>query len=407
MSILYSPKYAVAIGTAAETFNITGSNDQLEITIDGGSPQTFSLTNGAARTAAQIVADCAALTGATINVAALPAGNVIRIFTNSNLGAASTIDIGNPADSAHTDLGLSLVQYVGYEPIYQTFIGTAKQDIIDGIEAALLAAGWTTVSGSGTTNLLMQSDVTPDNLQIRARIKDNTGNCATISIENVSGTKVGANTTSAGGMLLPGAAKTFNVLANRYSAYVFTAGSVSTAREFVMFGTVALPAHLSGVITECGYLQGNGLSDSSATLVDSFRTSLMSTRAANNSCANLELLVNGSLIQNNNNSFPSVTGSLHFTFYGNVHTNNNTVAGYRWHDDSGHLFAPILNWGLAAFTDEGKARGYLWDAVLSTESYVADQTVTLDSYDFWIITNSNTGSGTLSSPRGSLLVVVP
>ena len=45
-----------------------------------------------------------------------------------------------------------------------TFTGATKQNIIDGIETQLLAAGWSTISGHLTTNLLMQTATTPQGL---------------------------------------------------------------------------------------------------------------------------------------------------------------------------------------------------------------------------------------------------
>lgn len=89
-------------GTVAETFAITaGSNDKLKIRVDGGAPQTFTLTAGATRSAANIVTDLAGLTGATASVAT----NKVKITSNS---ASGFIEFETVANSANATLGLSL-----------------------------------------------------------------------------------------------------------------------------------------------------------------------------------------------------------------------------------------------------------------------------------------------------------
>ncbi len=46
-------------GTTAGPYAITGANDTLKVTVDGGSAQTITLIHGGARTAAQVVTDVA------------------------------------------------------------------------------------------------------------------------------------------------------------------------------------------------------------------------------------------------------------------------------------------------------------------------------------------------------------
>ena len=57
MSIAYVDAVADAVSSLAEPYAITSSNNQFSVTIDGGSAQVITLTNGSARTAAQIVTD--------------------------------------------------------------------------------------------------------------------------------------------------------------------------------------------------------------------------------------------------------------------------------------------------------------------------------------------------------------
>lgn len=87
-----------------------------------------------------------------------------------------------------------------------TFAPAAKQDIINDVGAALLAAGWTTVSGgTGTTAWKLQSATTPQGYAIRVLMQDNSGNCITFSLESSDGTLVGGNSATVGGaFLIPG-----------------------------------------------------------------------------------------------------------------------------------------------------------------------------------------------------------
>jgi len=411
---------ADVVGTVAATFNIGSSNDQLQITIDGGSPQTFTLTHGATRTAANIVTDLAGLTGATASAF----GNLVRITTTSGNGASSSIAFGSPSNNANATLGFSGTT-TGSARVNTTFTGASIQNIIDGIETALLSAGWTTVSGHGTTNLLMQSGLTPNpqNLQMRLRVKSNSGNCATCSIENVAGTKTSTNSTTAGLMLNPGAAKTFRVIANKYQGFVFTS-SVNTSREFVCFGVPALPGPLQGVITECIWGSGNAISDTDTSNRDSFRVALSadgtSGNVTGNNIGNQAFILNGTLLEVNNNTFTgggnnAGNAALRLATTAGarmVATNsspNQTGGGVKWHDDESFIVDAIICFGISGQSDEAKARGYIWDAAIITESFTADSTTSFSdgtaTQNWFNITSSN--AGVQGVARGSLFLIVP
>src|ERR1044071_8307017 len=138
-----------------------------------------------------------------------------------------------------------------------TFTGDTKANIISNIQTQLTNAGWTVVSGGGTTNLLMQTALGADGYnQGRVRFKDNSGSCVQVTLENVSGTKTQTLNTTTGGNLLPAAAKTFRILASKYRFECFTPGT-SLAREVVYAGILAIPTPYVGVITEAIYMGSN------------------------------------------------------------------------------------------------------------------------------------------------------
>ena len=108
------------------------------------------------------------------------------------------------------------------------------------------------------------------------QVKITTANTNTvcISLQNVSGNKVGTNGTSNGGMLLPFAGKGFKIYANKYQAFITVPGSV-VCRDFVAFGVPYVPTWLQGVVWEAMWLQGNSLSDTDTILRYTFRTDLV------------------------------------------------------------------------------------------------------------------------------------
>lgn len=414
MAIQYVDENADLVGTVAETFNCSSSNDQLEITIDGGTLQTITLGHGSARTAAQVAADINAslVDGTAYAIASGPQANHVRIRTTSEAAASSTILIGAPSNNCNTLLGFTATTYTGYTRGHTSWAQSAgtKQELIDKIESELNAVGWTTVSGSGTTTLVMQSALSPpgQNLQMVARIKGTNTNCVSISIENVAGTKASTNSTTAGFMLLPAASKTWLFTINKYQAFIRT--PVTTAvREFAAFGIPALPIFLQGVVTEAIWGHGNSWTDTDATLRDSFRTRIEGSVASGPGAGNFAGICNNNLMQSNNTA-GIFAGALRLTPTSNT---VNAINSYTWHDASALLLDALIGWGLTAASDAAKWRGLLWDAVVSSEAYTGDLTTSFDSHNWIVLTDNNTGlgSGTLgtsqNTQRGSLLLTTP
>jgi hypothetical protein len=410
MAIAYMDKNADAVGTVSDTYTITGSNDQFSIAIDGGSNQVFTLTHGT-RTAAQIVSDLSGLTSATASVVTIGgAATYVRIRTTSSNGATSSILVNAPSNNANATLGFTATTYYGGANVNTTFVGGTKQQIINGIETALLSAGWITLSGSGTSALKMQSSMSPasQNLRIRLNVKDNGNNCTVCSLENVQGSRVASNGTSNGGQLLPATGKVFRVIANKYQAFVLVPGSVTT-RDFACWGVPYLPTWLQGVAYECAWLQGSGTSDTDTTTGrKSFRTVLgsMSNQGGestlNQSFYNLNMWENA---QGGTSNF-GMPGL--FFFAGPTNGFSSTSMNYRWADGSAMMSDPIMSWGTTGATDEGLARGQLWDAFVTGEPYPADTPLSsIDSHNWFCITNLNSGQVAQGTVRGTLFVVVP
>ncbi len=422
MAIQYVDAVCDACGNVAGPYNISGSNDQFSIAIDGGSNQVFTLTHGATQTAANVVTDLAALTSATASVVSVNGSTYVRIRTTSASGAASTVLVNAPGNNANTLLGFVATTYNGGTEYNNSFVsggsGTDKQSVINGIETALNAAGWITVSGHASTPCVMQSQMSPDPQNLRTQIKMTVGtNTALISIQNVAGTKVGTNSSTGSATngcapLIPGTSKTFRVIANKYQAFIFVPGS-NNNREFAAFGVPWIPTFLragqSNVIYEAIWLNGNSLADPTATVAGSLRGQLGTYDGANIGVE--QMICNGNIWEFGNGGTDSTNiGHMNLiTMMQGTMVNKATASWYRWHDQSAFMTDPLIAWGLTAKTDEALCRGQLWEAFISTEQYTVDSTITsLDSHNWWCVTNNNGGSATgIGYDRGSLFLVAP
>jgi hypothetical protein len=280
-----------------------------------------------------------------------------------------------------------------------TFVPTNKQDIINNVETVLLAAGWTTISGHATTNLLMQSAATPQGYAINVRLKDNAGTCVTFSLESTDGVLVGGNSTTVGGAFVnPGTSLTFRIVANKYQAFLWTSPS-TVARGFAAFGVPYVPSFLTGVTTRIGWMMGNTDTDSDTTVRMSFRTTLIAALGTNTPSAQ-QAMLNATLWTNNGATAQQGMIGLASQI---AQVTGNTGMGYRWQDNSALLIDPLISWGDTANTVEGKFKGQLWDAVVATDAYTADITASFDSHNWIVLTDNNVGS--TNYLRGSLLLV--
>lgn len=297
------------------------------------------------------------------------------------------------------------IQYVDLNRQNTTFTPTNKQDLINNIETVLLAAGWTTISGHNTTTLIMQSATTPAGLKGQIVVKDNAGTCVQISIQNVPGTLVGGNSTTAGFSLNPGASsKLYRIIANKYQFFVFTR-SPTPAREFAWVSVPYVPDFLVGQVTECIVGGSNCFSDSSTSVPTSFRTRLHNVQEGTGNWCNSQTICNGNLVDIANNGAPGGSSFGTLMLLGNSDDSEN-IKGFRWHDNSANLSDALLVWGLTNTAAEGKIRGQLWDALLSSESYAADLTTSVDAHNWIAITDTNVGVGG-QCPRGTLFIAIP
>ncbi|MEN6537782.1 MAG: hypothetical protein ABFD89_29290, partial [Bryobacteraceae bacterium] len=165
---------------------------------------------------------------------------------------------------------MSSILYSGGTIVDTTFTGDTRAAIATALIAELVNAGWTSISGSGTDQVLQSAATAEGSNSICMRVYDPaTGNCARVAMRNAAGSLVSQDF-----YLLPGSGKTYRMIACKHNFFAMTPGASAT-REFVCGGTLAVPSFLNGVLTgDLGFIQGNGASDTDTFVRRSFRRSL-------------------------------------------------------------------------------------------------------------------------------------
>jgi len=277
------------------------------------------------------------------------------------------------------------IQYSGGTVVNTTFSNSSsptRLEIVTGLVTALNTAGWTTISG--TTDVILASATTPTatNLIYAEVLDPGSGNCAQVKIRDTTGLLI-----SQAFFLLPGAGKTWHVIANQYNFAIFTAGG-SAPREFVMAGTLYIPTFLNGVIIGyLGWIQGNGGDDSSTNQRASFKN-CTATRCSNSNQAMWSAILNNTLFDySSSQTIASMT--LVHTLGGNYQY----LTPQQWHDGTYLVSDPLLAFGIVNIYDVPLIRGQIHNAiVISGGGFSQDATLTIDTHTWYVLTAPNTGS---------------
>lgn len=332
-------------------------------------------------------------------------------LVQGNVPTTVTVTIASPAVVSWTAHGLVNGTRIVFSTTGALPTGITAGTVYFVISAGLTANAFefsTTLNGSAVNTsgsqsgthtcapeILMQSATTPQSVATRVRFRDvgSTAVCISFSIENSNSTLAGGNSVSNGSYLLPAAAKTFRIIANKYQCFIFSP-ITTPVRSFVAFGVPYLPSFLSGVITECGWMTNNAASDTDGTLRVGFRTRMQTEPGI----VSVQGIVNSNLLdiaaQN------AQTGRTYIV-WSSFATASGSQTGVHWHDTSALMTEPLIAWATSSGTGEALIRGQLWDAVLIADTFAGDSTSTFDSHNWWAITDNNT------TDKVTLFVVVP
>jgi len=301
------------------------------------------------------------------------------------------------------------LQYSGGTLVNTTFTqsGATRGEIVSNLISALLSAGWTNLSGTGTDQVLQcaATMIGVTGLRIAVRIYDpGSGSCARVALRNISGSRIGQDL-----YLFPALGKVWRIIANQYQFFIMTPGSSAT-REFVYAGQLIVPTWLSATATNCGLAQGNAISDTDVAARASYRNSLNSANLpVGSSFARETHLVSDVLLDMSNLTYTG-TGVLAGSCIQSANCGRTFGNAYRWADNTLVDNDPLVAFGLSSASDEAKFQGQMSDAVVVDDAFTADMNISLDGHTWWGITNNNNGvAGTTdygNIPRGTLFIRV-
>jgi hypothetical protein len=264
--------------------------------------------------------------------------------------------------------------YTGQPVTVQEFTPSTRADWVTNMINALLAAGWTQISGSGTDRVL-GSGTTPDNLKYKVRIWDpGSGNCARVGLRNWDETLLSDNNAA---FCYPGGL-TWKVVASAYQFFAWVPGSTA-GRTFVMATAPKLEPAVNYNITEAAFFASNDNGDTSTASSATLRTNSYCT-------SRVGIILNANALFN---GFQDLTRNLM------LHTPAGTYGDFReWIDGSRDVLEARVRFHPAAIP---KWLGYLWDAMLLYTSMSPDQTVTWDGRTWISLTANNTSDNSLGT----------
>jgi hypothetical protein len=270
------------------------------------------------------------------------------------------------------------IQYAGGTRVNYTFTDAGtRADLVSKLETKLGTAGWSTISGGGSSDVLMKSAVTPDGLSIRLRLYDpGSGNCAQFTIKNNAGTL-----TSQIHYLLPGSVE-WRIIANKYWFLMFRTGAAArvAARGYLAGGTIWVPSFVltqMGSDLDCGFLLAHGVSDSDATIGVSWRNWLLDTRRASS-------LYTSFMIDVSADGVPAQP----YLMAPSVNINSTANIGVAWQGGDRHQMEALIAWAPGSTsTSSPTIKGQLFDAIVLSGKATGESTITFDGHTWIAVTD--------------------
>lgn len=280
------------------------------------------------------------------------------------------------------------IQYAGGTIVNTTFTNTTgtRREIVDGLVAALVSAGWTIVSGSGTGDVHIKSAVSPNGYQYVVRCYDSgSGSSARLQLKNVALTIAQSDNIYLGAT----AGKVWRVIANKHQFFIFVPGSTAT-RDFAMASSPSAPTSMNTLFTNAVVLTGQGKHDTDTSTQYGFLRGFMCTFSSlynwQQNCAcltNNYLWETANITDGNTLGMPCIINARNFPNYGTAYF------AYRWADLSLNIIDPMMGWGQLSRFDETLIRGQLWDSFIIEDVFPGDYQITYDGRTFWNLTANN------------------
>jgi hypothetical protein len=278
------------------------------------------------------------------------------------------------------------IQLTGTVPIDFTFSsGGTRIELVSQFQTQLTAAGWTVISGGGSSDVIMESATTPQGVKIQVEAIDAGGNCAQFKVRD-GAALIGLTTM----FLLPVNGSPFRIWANKYQFFYFLSGTnMGAQRSFVCGGVPWVPFFIQDTFTTsyAGWLHGNGASDTDTHDLNSCFRKVFTANAIRNYSA----IWNGVAFGVNNT----------FNKFGLIVQTALTLFDDMWEEGTFTLFEPILVWESALGTVR---HGQLWDAALTSKPLDSELRRTFGGITWRNVTHQNTST---AGGRGCLMLLTP
>jgi hypothetical protein len=271
-----------------------------------------------------------------------------------------------------------------------------KQTLINNLETALLALGWTTASGHGTATLVMQSGTTPNGFQMAARIMDQGGTNIQVFMESYNSGYHDTYDTSHGATLLVNTGITYTVIGSPYQFLVLNPNT--QGRSFVWNAMLYCPSYLSQSYANLSFQNNNSNGDTQG---GNF-TSIMSCPSLVSgpySFGNTEVLLDNLYWGADSGSV--VAGMPRLVLGGFVVSDwTNPVILCQWAD--GTYFMNDVFVAFSAPSSTAQVQGQVFDAAYISMAAPVGATTSVSGHTLYNVTNNYGGGSNTSAPPGGI-----
>jgi len=278
----------------------------------------------------------------------------------------------------------------------RTYPATTKQEIVTAFESALSGvggAGWTVISGVGSADVKMQSQLgAPSGLQCRVRARDPGVSATTrITFMNTGESKVSTEL-----FLLPGLAQSIRIVAGGHQLFAFFPGDLS-ARKFVCGGVPYLDPWQVPLYNEAVWCHGNAESDSDVTRRNSFRTG----PAVVDNAQNVWQLWMGVAYTGSGVAY----GQRLIAPMGLMTQNPDNHYGRYFADGSAFKSPAQIAWGAVSGDTDSQIRGWLWGAAVIAKLISAEHMTDFEGRRWVNVMQWDAGVGANTRISGLYLAV--
>lgn len=271
------------------------------------------------------------------------------------------------------------VRYSGGPIVSTTFDASSRTALVDNLKAALVNAGWTTVSGN-SGDWKLQSATTPAGHAIRVRLYDPGGTNVSARMRLLSADEVVAPNGDL--WLKAGSGYTYRVMANKYQFMCFRDGEFNAMGTAWAAGVPWTPSWHTPA--RLGWAVSASRSDNETSARDSWRS-----RPFWGDCAHA--LIYGTT------GIYTASGTQHSSYLQYLAPYKasglaDILTGLRWPDGSILIADPLISHAIDSWGNIGRMVGQLWDAVIIADSTIGEDAIIQFDGNSWRMVRYDTAA---------------